>query len=193
MNKRDESARQNRAKLITAARQAFAQHGYAAASMDELTAAAGLTRGALYHSFGSKRGLFAAVVEQLDSEMAQYAQSVGNSASGDWEGLLAEGTAYIEKALDPEVQRIVLLDGPAVLGDPSQWPSQSSCLQATISIVEKLIQEQTLKPVDIEAAARLLNGTALNAALWVAASESPKDVLPKAIEAFRALATGLLK
>ncbi|MBU2886287.1 TetR/AcrR family transcriptional regulator [Gilvimarinus agarilyticus] len=193
MNKRDESARQNRAKLTAAARQAFAQHGYAAASMDDLTAAAGLTRGALYHSFGSKRGLFAAVVEQLDSEMAQYAQSVGNSASGDWEGLLAEGTAYIEKALDPEVQRIVLLDGPAVLGDPSQWPSQSSCLQATISIVEKLIQEQTLKPVDIEAAARLLNGTALNAALWVAASESPKDVLPKAIEAFRALATGLLK
>ncbi|UTF59016.1 TetR/AcrR family transcriptional regulator [Gilvimarinus sp. DA14] len=192
MNKRDESARQNRAKLITAARKAFAQHGYAAASMDELTAEAGLTRGALYHSFGSKRGLFAAVVEQLDSEMAEYAQAVGNSAAGDWEGLLVEGAAYIEKALDPEVQRIVLLDGPAVLGDPSQWPSQSSCLQATIAIVEKLIQEKTVKPVDTEAAARLLNGAALNAALWVAASDSPKKVLPKAIEAFRALATGLL-
>ncbi|WP_049723452.1 TetR/AcrR family transcriptional regulator [Gilvimarinus polysaccharolyticus] len=193
MNKRDESARENKTKLIATARQAFAEHGYAAASMDELTAAAGLTRGALYHSFGNKRGLFAAVVEQMDSEMAQYAQAVGDKSAGDWEGLLAEGTAYIEKALDPEFQRIVLLDGPAVLGDPSQWPSQSSCLQATIAIVEKLINEQALKPVDTEAAARLLNGAALNAALWVAASDTPKKVLPKAIEAFRILAAGLLK
>ena len=65
MNKRDKSARENRVRLIAAARQAFAEHGYAAASMDDLTAAAGLTRGALYHSFGNKRGLFAAVVEQM--------------------------------------------------------------------------------------------------------------------------------
>lgn len=49
-----------------------------------------------------------------------------------------------------------------------------------------------LKPVDPEAAARLLSGAALNAALWVAASDEPKAVLPKAIEAFRAMATGLL-
>ena len=193
MNKRDKSARENRVRLIAAARQAFAEHGYAAASMDDLTAAAGLTRGALYHSFGNKRGLFAAVVEQMDSEMALYAQTVGDKSQSDWEGLLAEGAAYIEKALDPEFQRIVLLDGPAVLGDPSQWPSQSSCLQATIAIVEKLINEKALKPVDTEAAARLLNGAALNAALWVAASETPQEVLPKAIEAFKALAAGLLK
>ncbi|WP_438971526.1 TetR/AcrR family transcriptional regulator [Methylophaga sp.] len=193
MSKRSETAKKNRIKLIAAGRKAFAEHGYAGASMDELTAAANLTRGALYHSFGDKRGLLAAVVEQMDFEMALYAQDIGARAEDDWEGLLAEGAAYIEKALDPEVQRIVLLDGPAVLGDPSQWPSQSSCLQATMKIVEKLISKEVLKPVDVEAAARLLNSAALNAALWVAASAAPKKVLPKAIEAFRALATGLLK
>jgi hypothetical protein len=95
-------------------------------------------------------------------------------------------------ALTPEIQRIVLLDGPAVLGDPSQWPSQNSCLQATKQTVERLIAQRILKPVDAEAAARLLNGAALNAALWIAASEDPQDVLPKAVEAFRALAAGLL-
>jgi AcrR family transcriptional regulator len=160
--RRAETMEKNRAKLIAAARKAFAKKGYAAASMDELTGDAGLTRGALYHNFGDKRGL------------------------------LAEGAAYIEMALNPEVQRIVLLDGPAVLGDPSQWPSQNSCLQATKKTVERLIAEGILKPVDVEAAARLLNGAALNAALWVAASENPKDVFPKAVEAFRHLATGLL-
>ncbi|MGZ2484124.1 AcrR family transcriptional regulator [Rhizobium pisi] len=189
---RSQTMQENRVKLIAAARKAFAQRGYSAASMDELTADAGLTRGALYHNFGDKRGLLAAVVDQMDTEMAARAQEIGARADNDWQGLLAEGTAYIEMALDPEVQRIVLLDGPAVLGDPSQWPSQNSCLQVTKSAVERLITQGILKPVDAEAAARLLSGAALNAALWIAASENPQSVLPRAVEAFQALAAGLL-
>ena len=183
---------ENRVKMIAAARRAFAEKGYSAASMDDLTAEVGLTRGALYHNFGDKRGLLAAVVDQIDSEMASRAQQIGAGAGDDWQCLLAEGVAYIEMALDPEVQRIVLRDGPAVLGDPSQWPSQSSCLQATRRTVERLILQGILKPVDAEAAARLLSGAALNAALWIAASDDPQDVLPKAVEAFQSLATGLL-
>lgn len=191
-NRRIEMMEENRVKLIAAARKAFAEKGYSAASMDDLTAAVGLTRGALYHNFGDKRGLLAAVVNQIDSEMAMRAKAVGAGAQDDWQGLLAEGTAYIEMALDPEVQRIVLLDGPAVLGDPARWPSQSNCLQATHATVERLIAQRILKPVDAEAAARLLSSAALNAALWIAASEHPKEVLPKAVEAFQALVTGLL-
>jgi AcrR family transcriptional regulator len=190
--RRVEMVEENRTKLIAAARKAFAEKGYAAASMDELTAEVGLTRGALYHNFGDKRGLLAAVVNQIDAEMASRAQEIGAQTEDDWEGLLAEGAAYIEMALDPEVQRIVLLDGPAVLGDPSQWPSQNSCLQVTKQTVERLIVQGILKPVDAEAASRLLNGAALNAAVWIAASEEPKDVFPKAVEAFRCLVTGLL-
>lgn len=190
--RRSETMEENRAKLIAAARRAFAEQGYAAASMDELTARAGLTRGALYHNFGDKKGLLAAVVHQIDSEMAARAQERAARANSAWQALLGEGVAYIEMALDPEVQRIVLLDGPAVLGDPSQWPSQSSCLQATRVVVERLIAEGTIKPVDAEAAARLLSGAALNAALWIAASDNPEDVLPKAVAAFKALAEGLL-
>jgi AcrR family transcriptional regulator len=191
-NRRLEMMEENRVKLIAAARKAFAEKGYSAASMDDLTAEVGLTRGALYHNFGDKRGLLAAVVDQIDSEMASRAQQIGAGAGDDWQCLLAEGVAYIEMALDPEVQRIVLRDGPAVLGDPSQWPSQSSCLQATRRTVERLISQGILKPVDAEAAARLLSGAALNAALWIAASDDPQDVLPKAVEAFQSLATGLL-
>ncbi|WDZ78851.1 TetR/AcrR family transcriptional regulator [Ensifer adhaerens] len=190
---RQETMEENRVKLIAAGRKAFAEKGYAAASMDELTADVGLTRGALYHNFGDKRGLLAAVVTEIDGEMAARAKAIGGGSSGDaWQGMLAEGAAYIEMALDPEVQRIVLLDGPAVLGDPSKWPSQNSCLQATQRSVEKLLEEGVLKPVDAEAAARLLSGAALNAALWVAASDNPNDVLPKAIDAFQTLASGLL-
>ncbi|KQS59389.1 TetR family transcriptional regulator [Rhizobium sp. Leaf371] len=189
---RAQTMEENRAKLIAAGRRAFAEKGYAAASMDELTAEVGLTRGALYHNFGDKKGLFAAVVDQIDGEMAARAQAVGAQMADDWAGLLAEGTAYIEMSLDPDVQRIVLLDGPAVLGDPSQWPSQDTCLQVTKRTIERLIAGGIVKPVDAEAAARLISGAALNAALWIAASDDAARVLPKAIEAFRALSTGLL-
>ncbi|MBY3120919.1 TetR/AcrR family transcriptional regulator [Rhizobium laguerreae] len=192
VRKRSETMQENRVKLVAAARRTFAEKGYSAASMDELTADVGLTRGALYHNFGDKRGLLAAVVDQIDTEMAVRAQEIGARAGNDWQGLLAEGAAYIEMALNPEVQRIVLLDGPAVLGDPSQWPSQNNCLQVTRSTVERLISQGILKPLDPEAAARLLSGAALNAALWIAASEDPQSVMPRAVEAFQALAAGLL-
>lgn len=189
---RSESMAENRSKLIAAARKAFADKGVADASMDALTAEAGLTRGALYHNFGDKRGLFAAVVNQIDSEMAERAKARGAAAGKGWNALLAEGAAYIEMALDPEVQRIVLLDGPAVLGDPSLWPSQNSCLQVTRQAVEDLMSEGILKPIDAEAAARLISGAALNAAMWIAASAEPESVLPKAQQAFRVLVEGLL-
>jgi len=190
--RRAETMEENRTKLIGAARKAFAESGFAAASMDDLTADVGLTRGALYHGFGDKKGLLAAVVAQVDSEMAARAQRAGATAANAWDALLAEGAAYIEMALDPEVRRIVLLDGPAFLGDPSQWPSQNACLSMTKQIVADLIADGVMKQVDVEAAARLLSGAAFNAALWVAASDEPQLVLPNAIHAFRLMAEGFL-
>lgn len=194
--KRLEKMEENRAKLIAAARKAFAENGYANASMDDLTAEAGLTRGALYHNFGDKKGLLAAVVNQLDGEMAARARQIGAQAvdgneGNIWQALLAEGAAYIEMALDPEIQRIVLLDGPAVLGDPSSWPSQNRCLAETRKAVAQMVADGMMKPVDIDAAAWLLNGAALNAALWVAASEEPGKALPKAVQAFSLMVSGL--
>ena len=190
--KRAEMVEETRGKLIRAARKAFAEKGYASASMDEITAEVGLTRGALYHNFGDKKGLFQAVVDQIDSEMASQARASGSQVGNLWDGLLEEGIAYIKMALHPEVQRIVLLDGPAVLGDPSQWPSQDSCLQSTIRTIQALIKQGTVKPVNAEAAARLLNGAALNAALWIAASSNPKSVVDSALEAFVVMANGFL-
>ncbi|ELY2643118.1 TetR/AcrR family transcriptional regulator [Cronobacter sakazakii] len=189
--RRIDTMEENRAKLIAAARKAFAEKGFAAASMDELTASVGLTRGALYHNFGDKKGLLAAVVAQVDGEMAQRAKAAAAGVEGPWETLIAEGVAYIQMALDEEVRRIVLLDGPAFLGDPAQWPSQNSCLDATRETVISMMARGIIKPVDADAAARLLNGAALNAALWVAASPEPEEALPKMIEVFTLLACGL--
>lgn len=191
--RRAETMEETRTKLIAAARKAFAEKGFAAASMDDLTASVGLTRGALYHNFGDKKGLLAAVVTQIDSEMAQGAKHAAAQSDDDQQKLLAEGIAYIKMALDEEVRRIVLLDGPAFLGDPTKWPSQNTCLDATRESLSDLIERGVIKPVDVDATAWLLNGAALNAAQWVAASDNPKQALPKAIEVFTLLVSGVLQ
>lgn len=191
--RRAQMVEETRAKLIRAARKAFAAKGYAAASMDELTAEAGLTRGALYHNFGDKKGLLQAVIDQIDAEMLDRMRAAQERAESPWLSLLDESIAYIEMALEPEIQRIMLLDGPAVLGDPSRWPNQTACLRRTTQRLQALIDEGTVKPVDAEAAARLLNGAALSAALWIAAAEEPRAVFEKAVEAFRQFAAGLLQ
>ena len=188
---RAETMEENRKKIIKAARKMFAEKGFAAASMDELTASVGLTRGALYHQFGDKKGLLAAVVAQMDSEMAQQAKAAAADTSDDWEKLLAEGRAYIKMALNPEVCRIVLLDGPAFLGNPAQWPSQNSCLESTRQTLTTLNEKNIVKAVDVAAAAQLLNSAALNAALCIAASDNPQQTLPKVLDVFEHLASGL--
>jgi AcrR family transcriptional regulator len=191
VKRRSETMEENRAKLLMAARKAFAEKGFAAASMDELTASVGLTRGALYHNFGDKKGLLAAVVAQMDGERAQQAKAEAVDAGDDWEKLLAEGVAYIKMALDPEVRRIVLLDGPAFLGDPAQWPGQLSCLESTRQTLTQLLERGVIKTVDADAAAYMLNSAAMNAALWIAASPDPQKALPAIIAVFTELASGL--
>ena len=191
--KRAQMVEETRGKLIQAARKAFAIKGYAAASMDDLTRDAGLTRGALYHNFGDKKGLLQAVIDQIDAEMLARMRETSSQAATPWLAFLTEGIAYIEMVLEPEIQCIMLLDGPAVLGDPSQWPNQTACLRTTTQAIEQLIADGVVKDVDAEAAARLINGAALNAALWVAAAKEPAAVLPKAVTAFRELASGLLR
>ncbi|TIU23317.1 MAG: TetR/AcrR family transcriptional regulator [Mesorhizobium sp.] len=123
---RKEMIAETRAKLIAAARHAFGTVGYAEASMDDFTASAGLTRGALYHHFGDKKGLLQAVIAEIDAEMLARLKIVSARADTLWQGFVDECTVYIEMALEPEIQRIVLRDGPAVLGDPSRLISGAS-------------------------------------------------------------------
>ncbi len=96
MSVREQKMAETRKKLIEVGRRAFAEYGYADTSMDKLMAEAGLTRGALYHHFGDKKSLFAAVVDQIDSEMAVSAQQHLDQPDNLWEGLILEGQTYIQ-------------------------------------------------------------------------------------------------
>lgn len=191
---RPEMIAETRAKLIAAARKAFGEQGYSNASMDDLTAEVGLTRGALYHHFGDKKGLLEAVVLQIDEEMAERLNRISAAAPTRWEGFLQENIGYVELALEPDIQRIMLRDGPAVLGDPSHWPSASGCIAAIRANLEQLQADGVIRcDIDPEGAARLVSGASTDAALWIANAADPASTSRKAIPAFKALLEGLLK
>lgn len=181
-----------RDKLIASARLAFATKGYAESSMDDFTADAGLTRGALYHHFGDKKGLLQAVILRIDAEMCERLNTITRQADTRWQGFVDECVAYLHMALEPEIQRIMLLDGPAVLGDPSQWDNQTTCIRATTVSLQHLMDEGVIRAVDAEAMARLLSGATLSAALWIAGAREPQAALVQSVDAFRVLAEGLL-
>lgn len=184
---------QTRAKLIATARQAFGTSGYAQASMDEMTAAAGLTRGALYHHFGDKKGLFEAVVIEVDREMNERLLAISARSSDRWNGFRDECIAYLTMALEPEFQRIILRDGPAVLGDPWNWPTQSGCILTMSESIGRLREDGVIRDVDPEAVARQINGATIHAAQWIAHAPNPHEALSKSIDAFDAMLNGLLR
>jgi AcrR family transcriptional regulator len=190
---RSEMIAETRAKLVAAARHAFGTVGYAEASMDEFTAAAGLTRGALYHHFGDKKGLLEAVIAEIDAEMNGRLCAISAGAPNRWQGFVDESVAYIEMALEPEIQRIMLRDGPAVLGDPSQWPNANACITSMTKSLTLLKQEGVVGDIDPEAAARLVSGASLYAAQWIANAADPEATSKKAAQAFKTLLKGLLK
>lgn len=189
---RSEMIAETRAKLLAAARKAFGTVGYADASMDDFTAEAGLTRGALYHHFGGKEGLLEAVIMQIDAEMTERLNQISAGADTLWRGFMDECIAYIEMALEPEIQRIMLLDGPAVLGDPTTWPNQSGCIASLSGSLQRLSAEGTVVADDPEALARLLNGAMLNASLWIANAPDPEATSKRAVRAFKTFLEGLL-
>lgn len=185
---RAEMIEATRARLIASARRAFASQGYANTSMDDFTAQAGLTRGALYHHFGDKKGLLAAVVAQLDSEMDERLQRISEQAAEPWSGFCERCRAYLRMAQDPEVQRIVLQDAPAVLGDTG---GQHHCVESLRQLLEALMQAGLIPQAPSQALAQMINGSLVSSALWIARDDHPGTRLEEALQSLELLLRGL--
>lgn len=182
---------ETRAMLLATARKVFSERGYADTSMDDLTAQASLTRGALYHHFGDKKGLLAAVVEQIDAEMDERLQAISNTAEDAWDGFRRRCRAYLEMALEPEIQRIVLRDARAVLGGASP-DSQRHCVESMQRLIDNLMRQGVVAKADSQALASLIYGSLAEAAFWIADGEDGNARLAQGLAALELLLRGLL-
>ena len=105
-----------RLALLDAAHALFIDRGYAAASTPEICAAAGVTRGALYHHFADKRALFLAVLERESVAVRDAIEDAAGRASAPRQALLKGADAYLAAMAERGRTRLLLVDGPAVLG-----------------------------------------------------------------------------
>jgi len=169
-----ERTAQTRAALIAAARRLFGAEGFAEAGAERITREAGMTRGALYHQFASKADLFAAVLDQVEAEIAErVAAAVAGLDPADTTGMLLAGAdAWLDASSEPDLQRIVLLDGPSVLGW-DRW--REICLRHTVGLIAALIQDGidrgSLPPQPVQALTHVLVGAVDEAALYIAQAQ----------------------
>ena len=187
----EERREATRNALMRAARHLFAERGYAATGTPDIVAAAGVTRGALYHHFADKLALFEAVVEEEHRAVAEAiaAAADGATAPADMvEALVVGGEAFLSAMQDEGRRRIMLIDAPAVISREALDAIDQRYGQRTIvEGVQCAVDAGVLRAVPVEATARLLG------ALFDRAALAPKTELDAYRSAMEAIIRGLRK
>ena len=170
-----EQADATRTALSAAARQLFTERGYAATSTTEIVERAGVTRGALYHHFAAKDELFRAVFEQLEGEVTEHVAHQALTSDDPLEQLRRGTRAYLDACIDPAVQRVVLLDGPSVLGwETWQEIEQRYGYGLVLAGVEAAIGAGLISAQPVEPLAHVLFGALTEAGMVVARADEPR-------------------
>ena len=175
--KKAEQSEATRTALLQVARELFTERGYAGTATEDIAQRAGVTRGALYYQFGDKSGLFYAVLEGISLSTNERVVSAIHSGQGEqedlWDQIVRAGTAaYLDACMDPAVQRIGLIEAPAVLG----WEEKRELdRKYGISLISSALQELmgagliALQPV--EPLAHLVLSAVLEAAMYIARAD----------------------
>lgn len=164
-----QQSERTKAGLVASGRELFARHGYAGVSAEEVAKAADVTTGAIYHQFGSKRGLFVAVFEAVEADLTAKIARATAGAQDPWAGLAAAAGAFIAAATEPDVRQVVLIDGRSVLGW-DEWHDVMARygLGLTRAVVQQMVDAGLLRNVPIDAFAATLFGALSELALFVA-------------------------
>lgn len=177
--------------LIRSARQHFFEQGYSAASMEVICEDAGVTRGALYHNFGGKTGLFEAVVRQINTEVGDRILESVAEERPTLDGFIRACLTYLRLASEPETQKIMFREAPAVLGQKLRDLDAEGSLGPLQEALEALIEEGLIMSLDTVALARLLNGAMIEGALLIAESEDGEDMLTRVSKTLENIISGL--
>lgn len=181
-----------RALLLAAGRELFARDGYEAVSTERLVKEARVTRGALYHHFDGKRGLFAEIYEQVEAEVVSRFSLERIAGADPLAGLIEGVSQFLELSLEGEVQQIVLIDAPAALGWEHWHEVQSRYGLGLIEAgLTAAIEAEQISALPVAETATALLGTLSEAALFVARAEDQQAARTRMTEVLTALLEGL--
>lgn len=166
-----ERSETTRSVLIDAARALFGQRGYAATGREEIVERAGVTRGALQHHFLGKEGLFFAVVEEVERDVTAQVAGAAAGSTDPLDAIRRGCRSFLEAASDPAVQRILVVDAPAVLGREEWRELQARYgLGLTTAALAAAMDAGAISRQPVEPLAHLLLAALHEAALLVAES-----------------------
>ncbi|WP_329139155.1 TetR/AcrR family transcriptional regulator [Streptomyces sp. NBC_01476] len=167
-----------REALVEAGRELFAARGYAATGTEDIVAAARVTRGALYHHFSDKADLFRAVMERSARDMAQRLIEQETARAGAhpeydaWTTLRLGFQSFLDACADPSFQRIVLIEGPAVLGH-SVWDSlvDQHGYVLLADVLTEAMRQGSIDELAVQPLTRMLAALISEASLYIARAE----------------------
>ncbi len=175
MRRQADRSEATKSELLRVARELFGEHGYEGASIEDVADAAGVTKGAVYHHFASKRDLFQAVFEHLEQELCDSVIAAAANGGADiLEGMRLGVRAFLDSAGDRACRRIVLIDGPSVLGWET-WREIDERYGFSIvkGSLEAAMAAGVLKRTPVDPVAHLFLAALSEAAIQIARAEDP--------------------
>ena len=189
---RSEHVEGTRRAVLAAARSSFGRKGYTQTSIDEIAAAARVTKGAVYHHFAGKKALFRAVYSEVEAEAQARTAGAVDPEGSPIDQIVAGANAYLDVALDEEIQRITLVDGPVVLGLEPEGPAeQQPGYVALRFFIATAIAQGQLVDLDPGVLAHLVGGLSLLGGLLFARSGDPDGTRAALRPALDAMLRGL--
>ncbi|WP_026703175.1 TetR/AcrR family transcriptional regulator [Salibacterium aidingense] len=179
-------------RVIEISRQQFTEKGYANVALEEIVNEAQLTRGVIYHHFSNKKGLFLAVFEEVQKDIGKQIEIEAMKSDDLWEQLLNGCRAFLVSASETQNQRILLIDGPAVLGwDTFRKMDQEYAMNSLKEHLQLLLEEGIISPVSsIDALTHCLSGAMNEAALWIAESSNRPKTIQESMDTLQTLLNG---
>ena len=158
-SRRQEYSASTKRALVDVATELFTEKGYAGTSLDEIVSGARVTKGALYHHFSGKQALFEAVFERIEDAASTSIREAVGETSDPWEKALAGLRAFLEVLRQPDYRRLVIQEGPAVLGyERYREQEERSTYGIVQDIVSSVLAQYDLAPSMVETFSRIFFG-----------------------------------
>lgn len=179
-------------RILEIARNHFTEKGYANVALEEMVKEANLTRGAIYHHFKNKTGLFSAVFEDVQKEIAEHIEKEAMKSEDLWQQLLDGCRAFLMAASDMRNHKVLLIDGPAVLGwDTFRKMDQKYSMSLLKAQLQLMQEHKLIKSVSPDSLTHCLSGAMNEAVLWIAEHPDQQQAINEVMETLESFLEGL--